>query len=102
MKILRVFVVLVIVTLALGEPCLAKTKKKTKPAPHEETKIVAVTATSITVGGGANESRTYAVGLGTEVIIHGSKSTVTQLQVGMPVSVTAGTDSNKAARITTH
>ncbi len=72
--------------------------KKKKPLPPQGPIIASVSADSITVTDN-NASQTVAITRFTEILFKGQKATLADLQPGMRVSVTLGTDPTKAARI---
>lgn len=84
-----------IVTLT---PANAGTKKKYEPVVRHAPVIGSVTPDSITVTTDAG-SKTYTITQFTEITFRGQPSKLADLQPGMSVSVTLGTDPNKLSRI---
>lgn len=86
-----------VLALITASPAVAAGKKKKKPPPHINT-ISAVTADSVTIAEEKGQ-KTLAVTPFTEINVNGRKAQVTDLQPGMTVNVTLGTDPSKASRI---
>ncbi len=76
----------------------AEAKGKKKEAAPQGTVIASVTPESITISG-SNLSKTYAITRFTEILVKGQRAALTDLQPGMLVSVTQGSDPTNAARI---
>src|ERR1700686_2402002 len=97
----RSFAVIVFSILLLGialNPALARGKRKaTSPARHE-TLISSVNPTAVTIIED-KVARTFTITQFTEINVNGQKATVADLNPGMIVSVTIGTDPTRASRI---
>ncbi len=85
----------------LSAPCMAGHDKKAY-SKIAESEILAVSATSITIGGGNHQHHTYSITPETSVEIDSTPSKVEDLRVGMKAAVSAGTDPSKADHITAH
>src|SRR5205823_1696751 len=72
---------------------------KRTPVPPKHTTIASISADSITVMEANSTSKTYKITDDTVIEFKGQKAKATDLQPGMRVSVTAGSDQTKAARI---
>lgn len=95
----RLVLALLSLTFLVVAPAEAKTKKKAPAAPAPRpTVISSVSPASITVSEN-NLSKTYAITQFTEVLVKGQHAKISDLQPGMAVSVTMGSDSSKAGRI---
>jgi hypothetical protein len=87
-----------LLTIVAVGPADARAKKK-KELPPVATVISAVSPGSITIMEGST-AKTFAITQFTEVTVKGQRAKVSDLQPGMSVSVTLGTDPTKASRIT--
>lgn len=90
--------VVVGLSLTLAVNVEAKSKKKKEPPPSQRPVIASVSADSITITADSR-TKTYAITRFTEVLVKGQRATLADLQSGMAVTVTMGTDQTKAARI---
>jgi len=79
-------------------PAFARSKKKKAAPPPSVPTISSVAADSITVADD-NGSKTFAITQFTEVLVKGQRAKISDLQPGMAVTVTLGTDPTKASRV---
>jgi hypothetical protein len=87
------------VLCALGAVTPAQAKdKKTKESPRVATVISSVSADSLTIAEG-QVMKTFTITKFTEITMKGQRAKLADLQPGMSVSVTLGTDASKASRI---
>ena len=94
---LRLCVLSALCALVSLSSALAK-EKKPKEVQHHATTISSVSPTSITIAED-KAMKTFAITQFTEVTLKGQRAKVTDLQPGMAVSVTLGTDATKVSRI---
>ena len=83
--------------LLTAAPALAKEKKSKEPQ-HRPTVISSVSADSITIAED-KVMKTFAITQFTEITVKGQRAKLADLQPGMMVSITLGTDPTKASRI---
>ena len=89
--------VAVTLALVLAVPGFAADKKKKGPEYHD-TVIASVAANAVTITEDKT-TKTFPINQFTEITLKGQRATVTDLQPGMAVSVTLGTDGVTASRI---
>src|SRR3954452_19466180 len=88
----------VLLALLLPEAAFARSKKKQQAPAPQPTVISSVSPDSITIS--ENQAmKTYAITQFTEITVKGQRARLTDLQPGMMVSVTLGTDPTKLSRI---
>ena len=92
----RLFLVLLAFSVATLSTAVAASKKPKEPA--RVTVISSVTGDSITITE-SGVAKTYTTNQFTEITLKGKKAKLSDLQAGMAVSVTLGTDSTKVSRI---
>ena len=94
---LRLCVLCALFGLVAVAPALAKDKKPKEPQ-HHTTVISSVSADSITIAED-KVMRTFAITQFTEITVKGQRAKLADLQPGMAVSVTLGTDPTKLSRV---
>jgi hypothetical protein len=91
-------VLAVIAALLIPASTFARSKKKTQAAAPQPTVIASVAPGSITIS--ENQmTKTYAITQFTDITVKGQRARLSDLQPGMMVSVTLGTDPTKLSRI---
>ena len=101
MKILTRYlgIVTLLFALVIAAPVQAKGRKKSSSAPPPQpTVISSLSADSITISD-KGASKTFTLTQFTEITLRGQRAKLTDLQPGMAVSVTLGTDPTKLSRI---
>lgn len=83
--------------LALITPGFAAERKKKAPEYHD-TVIASVAANAVTITEDKT-TKTFPINQFTEITLKGQKATIADLQPGMAVSVTLGTDGVTASRV---
>ncbi len=94
---LRLYVCSALFAILAAAPALAR-EKKPKAPERQPTVISSVSADSITISENA-VMKTFAITQFTEINVKGQRAKLADLQPGMSVSVTLGTDPSKLSRI---
>jgi hypothetical protein len=89
--------VAVTLALVLTTPGFAADRKK-KGAEYHDTVIASVAANAVTITEDKT-TKTFPINQFTEITLKGQRATVADLQPGMAVSVTLGTDGVTASRV---
>ncbi len=87
----------VMLALVLAAPGFAAGRKK-KAAEYHDTVIASVAANAVTITEDKT-TKTFPINQFTEITLKGQRAAVTDLQPGMAVSVTLGTDGVTASRV---
>jgi hypothetical protein len=96
-RLLMVFIL--IGALATAPAFAGGRKKKASPAPKYQTPVISsVTGNTITVTQ-EKTTRAFTVTRFSEVMVNGQKASITDLKLGMSVSVTIGVDPSQASRV---
>ncbi len=93
----RFWIVPLSLATLFASPASAKDKKPKEPE-RQYTTIASVTPDSLTITEG-KVSRTLVITSFTEILVKGRKATLADLQPGMLVGITLGTDPTKLSRI---
>ncbi len=90
-------IIVALLALVFVAPAFAGGKKK--GSEYHDTVIASVAANSITITEDKT-TKTFPINQFTEITLKGQRATLANLQPGMAVSVTLGTDGVSASRIT--